>query len=173
MKTLFLMLTLMIAGCGTADDKGEPDSIDPILATILVDYRADAADHGVQLLDRAPHVMRIVDAEAGMPKSDELGACFPDARFNVLVRRPVQQTSSDPDITAEEFDSSWQAAPESLNFKRLVYHELTHCLLGKDHGGDFDDVMHATFFRVPPTHTWGDVVDRLFSADYLDSLPNL
>lgn len=153
MKILFVLIALFTVACGAEPQASTsaPAGISAELAPLVDQFRVDASAHGVALLDVKLDTVQLVSALPGTPPDNEVGVCYPDESGRaVYVTQP-------------------ETAPENAayNLKRLVYHELAHCLLNKGHGGvAFWSIMRATFTSMKEEPgSWERMVDELFAED--------
>lgn len=47
-----------------------------------------------------------------------------------------------------EINREWWSTENSVNKRQLMYHELAHCVINKDHVSDFHNYMFADFFPI-------------------------
>ena len=146
-----LLLTLLLtfvssSGCG------EPSPIvDPPFAPFLESFRKDAAARGIHNLRRpAIRMAELPDREAKL----YYGFCR-RRKDNITVVINVRY---------------WGSLTEGRQ-KRLIYHELGHCLLGRRHmEDDSESFMYPFILGAIPSVREEHELDKLFDPAYFGDL---
>lgn len=158
-------------------------SIDARVSPLVQEYLADAKAHGVEVSPAAVDALRTITIDPVLvpypgSSDDTLAYCQPFRRITsngIVTWKEIH--IHEPSLTPLAKDTGNYAVDvDNLNFKTIVYHELTHCFLNKGHShlNPLDlSVMAAVFIPLTTDgpSAWESMVDQLFSPQYLSALP--
>jgi len=163
-KTLFIFGTILLQGCQKNDtiflpEYNVPDEFKPIVANFI----EAAAGRG--------HTIQINNLIIKYDSTLKLPYC---GMSNVISsQNDVQKI-----ISISPNGQCWE---NSVQFETLVFHEMGHCILGRNHdtselpNGDAKSIMYPNDITVysPCVYMLGDSCDRLYRKSYyLDELFN-
>jgi hypothetical protein len=168
MKLLGSMAVIaMLSGCGMAEvdrNLGLPSvRQDADLMAFVDEFLGDADERGVKV---SLYQLRIVEWNDDLtPFIDNLAK--PEHGFvvgvcDVMKVELTSQLNKRSTKTWKEIHIHSSARGSYIHVqKKLMYHELGHCLLGKDHVDDPTSIMYP-FLNPYDVDTWESKVDELF-----------
>lgn len=156
----YLRYIAMIAALFVVSRCSIVQSIDPAIQPIVDEFLIDAQNHGA-LVD----IKTISAIEFGSVNNilmqNVIGVCMPLIFLGERVNSPLLR--SNRVVVTSEYPAN------SYKFKALIYHELGHCLLGRQHTNDLRSLMYPiisdneSFYRV----FWKDLVHELFIGNHI------
>lgn len=150
--------------------------IDPNLGHYRDDFIAEAKKRGVNVTNESRdllRVMRYVDRFAMGGGTDVIAVC---GRFYTS-----EQTFSGPNIihwtTIEVLkkESEEYTGGVEPKLREVLFHELFHCLLNKEHLPAGKEGLMAPVFNKHSTRAitdWSGLLDDAFSPDFMNMIPN-
>lgn len=158
-------------------------SIDPVLGTLLTQFKADLKSHGMTLPTNVPE-LRTVDFMPMLPGvvgGDVLGYCQTMQGLDasgVKYQWNVLHIQVPKNSALAQTDTDYTESATSFDLKVMAYHEFGHCMLGKNHttiATAITSIMYADMIPVTDHSdaAWKALVDEYLSADYQASLPDL
>lgn len=146
--TILLTFLLLASGCGPQEfAEAGPDGWDDDLRTIALDFAADAAEFGLPLgkLGRIHVIKTDPERVAAANNEDTLGYCRTwSGRHGRVFRGEIYV------VELEDQDK----------LRRLMYHELTHCVYDQGHWGSEYDIQYPTLSTEIP---WEEARERHFT----------
>lgn len=162
-KSLAVTILLGFFGtsCGSVDRSPKPDSeFDDALLPYFFSFVVDAARYGRDLSGGDDTIV----LRFGQLRDGVAGRCD-----SLAYRGPkgFLERTSPPDDTWKEITISRAVPTTDGRFKSLVYHELSHCLLGLTHDEDDETaIMYPSLPRFPmeAEENWADAVRQLMES---------
>lgn len=183
MKRWFLPIAITVIpvalSCKTIrrEVKAPDPYFEPALATIMTQFKRDAAGFGKPVSSWAIAKLRVVSfvsdverkrAEYGMaadPHGDTAGACTDAKVTNKVGEGALEYRLSESSWQEIWISQQYSHDPHGWQLKELVYHELGHCLLGLDHKkGPDHGIMSSSIHKDPQwiAANWDRMVRELF-----------
>lgn len=169
MKLLILLSFLFTVSCQSEEDfLKNIRYIDPKIQTVMDEFLEDANKYGVKTTD-PDKIIRAIFVKLGHTQHRytfmSAGVCL--HRF-ALKKHLINVTNLD-----DYYREIWIATHhepllflrQDLSFKSLIYHELGHCLLNKEHDPREDSIMYYTMQDYVDPETWDDEVRYLFTGE--------
>ncbi len=137
MKTLLIIIALTLAGCGRTTDAD--------FAPYVAEFRAAAQQHGRTI----PEVPVVMGAYGEVPPT-AMAMCEHYGKEPVRV------------VIAQQWWNHYAEQP--VGRRLIIFHELGHCALGRDHANDRDSVMNEGWSKKLAAYEakWADLVEELF-----------
>lgn len=157
-------------------------SIDPVIAQLITSFKADALARGAIIPTgpelRVAAIVTQVPADANL-NGDTLAWCQDvhgtDGLGNPLTWRELHVLA--PAVSPLQQEApGFSASASDFDFRRIVYHELGHCLLNVGHTAADSDQITSVMYPIylPLTEVseawWSSELDQFFSASYLAGL---
>lgn len=153
MKNLILTLSILVlaAACSRPSTTSQPETIDPLLAPYLTQFKIEASSRGVAV-DESALIMRFSDAmpTSSIPETNMVGYCSPNP--------------SNPTIVVSR---TYFTAHSVFMREQLLFHELGHCLLALHHTTGTEESFDSTGANAPPYRVPSSIMTPILFPDWL------
>lgn len=156
MKTLFILISLLaLTSCGVVQKQEKSLSIHPELTSYLSEFEYIYGSNIDDLNMTFANTISNSD-----PSLVTLGYCSKGTTHKNKIHKTI--VIKTPKIVINL--SRWESMSE-LDKKQLVFHELGHCILNRDHSESTASIMYWMFSNDSSEEKWGSWVSELFNRD--------
>lgn len=173
-----------MVGEKTASDDIPPKQYDTAIASYLNEFLADAKAHKVAISEESVDMLRQIKYVDVLSTTKDVGVIAACSRYY-----SYSQTLSGKKllrwmiIEVLRKESEEYAEGDRRRLQELLYHELFHCLLNKGHlpvdaeGNQIEGIMSPVLNKYNPrlatAESWNELVEEMFSKEYLDLIPDV